>query len=172
MRYFEEGLKPSIKAEIDQDDSQLVDYEELVAKAVRDEAKAGLRPSSYVRETDLWCLRGNRPAHTTVHKLQTQGAVNRRDDSKAPKGPASTPTFASTQDYESSDKAQKDKKKKQYKDKKDFREPRDSSTPATGVNKPVVNSKKKKDISEITYYNCNKKGHFATKCLESRKSKN
>ena len=56
VRYFKEGLKPSIKTEIDQDNSQLVDYEELVAKAVRAEAKAGLRPSSYVRETDQNCL--------------------------------------------------------------------------------------------------------------------
>ena len=53
VRYFEKGLKPSIKAEIDQDDSQLIDYEELVAKAIKAEAKAGLRPSSYVRATDL-----------------------------------------------------------------------------------------------------------------------
>ena len=52
VRYFEEGLKPSIKAEIDQDASHLNDYEELVAKTVRTEAKAGLRPSSYVQETD------------------------------------------------------------------------------------------------------------------------
>ena len=59
VRYFEEGLKLSIKAEIDQDDSQLINYEELVAKAVRAEAKAGLRPSFYMQKTDLSCLRGN-----------------------------------------------------------------------------------------------------------------
>ena len=53
VRYFEEGLKPSIKAEMDQDATHLDDYEELVAKAVRAEAKAGLRSSSYVREADL-----------------------------------------------------------------------------------------------------------------------
>ena len=56
IRYFEEGLKPSIKAEIDQDDFQLIDYEKLIAKAVRAEAKTGLRPSSYMQETDLNCL--------------------------------------------------------------------------------------------------------------------
>ena len=56
VKYFKEGLKPSIKAEMDQDDSSLINYEELVAKAVRAEAKAGLRPSSYVQETDLSCL--------------------------------------------------------------------------------------------------------------------
>ena len=48
VRYFEKGLKPSIKAKMDQDATHLDDYEELVAKAVRAEAKAGLRPSSYV----------------------------------------------------------------------------------------------------------------------------
>ena len=52
VRYFEEGLKPSIKAEMDQDASHLDDYEELVTKAVKAKAKAGLQPSSYVRETD------------------------------------------------------------------------------------------------------------------------
>ena len=53
IRYFEEGLKPSIKAKMDQDTTHLDDYEELIAKAVRAEAKAGLQPSSYVREADL-----------------------------------------------------------------------------------------------------------------------
>ena len=71
VRYFGKGLKPSIKAEMDQDNSQLVGYEELVANAVRAKAKAGLYPSSYIRETDLSCLRENRPAHTTAHKVQT-----------------------------------------------------------------------------------------------------
>ena len=52
VRYFEGGLKISIKAEIDQDATHLHDYKELVAKAVRAEAKVGLRPSSYVWQTD------------------------------------------------------------------------------------------------------------------------
>ena len=59
VRYFEEGLKPSIKAEMDQDATHLDNYEELVAKAVRAKAKAGLRPSFYIRETDIQVLRGN-----------------------------------------------------------------------------------------------------------------
>ena len=52
VRYFEKGLKPSIKAEIDQDAIHLDNYEELVAKTIRAEAKAGLQPSSYVQKTD------------------------------------------------------------------------------------------------------------------------
>ena len=111
VRYFEKDLKPSIKAEIDQEHSQLINYEELIAKAVRAKARADLRPSSYVRETDLSCLQGNRPAYTTAHKIQTQGAVNCGDGSKTSKSPASTPASASTQDPELADKTRKDKKK-------------------------------------------------------------
>ena len=48
VKYFEKGLKPSIKVEIDQNASHLDDYKKLVAKAVRAKAKAGLQPSSYV----------------------------------------------------------------------------------------------------------------------------
>ena len=71
VRYFEKGLKASIKTEMDQDNSQLIDYEELVAKAVKAKAKAGLRPSFYVQKTDLSCLQGNRPAYITTNKVQT-----------------------------------------------------------------------------------------------------
>ena len=42
VRYFKEGLKPFIKAEIDQNATHLDNYEELIAKAVRAKAKAGL----------------------------------------------------------------------------------------------------------------------------------
>ena len=70
VRYFEEGLKPSIKAKIDQDSSHLDNYKELVVKAVRAEAKAGLWPSSYVQETDQQVSRGNRLAHITTPKIQ------------------------------------------------------------------------------------------------------
>ena len=166
VRYFEEGLKPSIKAEINQDATHLDDYEELVAKAVRVKAKASLRPSSYVQETDIQVLRGNRPAHTTAHKVQIQGAVSRGDESRG-KGPASTLASTST-DPESSHKARKDKKKKQHRDKRDSRESKD--TPASGVNVTEVGDKKKrrkrKDPSEVTCYNCNKLEHYADKCPE------
>ena len=69
VRYFEEGLKPSIKAKMDQNNTQLVDYKELVAKAVKTKAKAGLRPSFYVQKTDQNYFRGNWPANTTAHKI-------------------------------------------------------------------------------------------------------
>ena len=42
VRYFEKGLKPFIKAEIDQDAIQLDIYKKLIVKTVRAEVKAGL----------------------------------------------------------------------------------------------------------------------------------
>ena len=70
VRYFEKGLKLSIKAEINQDPTYLNNYEKLVAKAVRAEAKAGLPPSFYIRKTNIQVLRRSRPAYTTAHKVQ------------------------------------------------------------------------------------------------------
>ena len=107
IRYFEESLKLSIKAEIDQDNSQLIDYKKLVAKAVRAKTKLGLQASFYIRKTDLNYLWGSWLAHITVYKVQTQGAVKDycRDDSKACKA------NASTQEFKPSNKARKDKKK-------------------------------------------------------------
>ena len=51
VRYFEESLKPSIKAEMDQDATHLNNYKKLVAKAVGAKAKAGLQPSFYMQKT-------------------------------------------------------------------------------------------------------------------------
>ena len=106
IRYFKRGLKPSIKAEMDQDAIHLDDYEELVVKAVSAEAKVGPWPSSYVQETDIQVLHESRPAQIIVYKVQTQGAMPRGEDSKAFKALASIP------ESEPSDKARKDKNKK------------------------------------------------------------
>ena len=48
VTYFEKSPKPSIKTEMNQDNSQQLDYEELVAKTVRTETKVGLRLSFYI----------------------------------------------------------------------------------------------------------------------------
>ena len=106
VRYFEEGLKASIKIEIDQDTTYLNDYKELVAKVRKAKAKADLRPSSYMQETDIQVLRGSWPTHITAHKVQTQEAMSRENDSKVFKAPTST------QESKPSNKARKDKIKK------------------------------------------------------------
>ena len=166
VRYFEKSLKPSIKAEIDQNATYLDDYEELLAKVVRVKAKTGLQPSWYLQETDLQVLRGIRPAHTSAQKVQTQGAITCRNKSRT-KVLASTPA----QDFEPSDKSRKSKKKKKHRDKKNSKELKEDSTiPASGVNAAKVNRsgkssrKNKKDLSGVMCYNFNKKRYFADKC--------
>ena len=69
IRYFEEGLKPFIKAKMDQNNSKLVDYEKLIAKAIKVKAKTGLWLRFYMQEIDLNYLQGNQPAHTIAHKV-------------------------------------------------------------------------------------------------------
>ena len=169
VRYFEKGLKPSIKAEMNQDATHLDNYEELVAKVVRAKVKTGLRPSFYVWETDFQVFQGSQPTHSTVNKVQTEGVVSCGDDSKASKDPASN----SVQDSEPSNKAKKDKKKKHHWDKKDSRKPKDSTIPASEINAAEVKDKKKrnkKDVSKITYFNCNKKKHYLNKSPEPPKN--
>lgn len=64
----------------------------------------------------------------------------------------------SAQDFFSNkEKSKKNKKKKQHKDKWDF------TIPAIKINKAEVSGKKKKDVSEIIYYNCNKKRQYVIK---------
>ena len=89
VRYFEKGLKLSIKAEINQNVTHLDNYEEIIAKATRAKAKTGLQPSFYMRETNIQVTRGSWLAFTTAHKVQTQEA-SCGDDFKASKAPAST----------------------------------------------------------------------------------
>ena len=91
-----------------QNATHLDDYEELVVKAVRAEAKAGLQPSSYIWETDPQFFWESRPAHTTAYKVKTQGRMNYGDKSRT-KVPMFTPTSTWAQDSEPSNKSRKDK---------------------------------------------------------------
>ena len=70
--YFWEGLKPSIKVEIEQQDRETMDFKEMVQKAVNVEAKAGLRSSAMIQDSDIRCPQGHRPSNSTASKLQTQ----------------------------------------------------------------------------------------------------
>ncbi len=76
------------------------------------------------------------------------------------------------------EKVRKEKKRKGYQGKRDRWERRDGSPVVTGVNaiQATEDQKKKrrngqdpkKDISEITYYNCNKKGHYFRDWIEPK----
>lgn len=156
VRYFQKGLKSSIKAKMDQNAIHLDDYKELVAKAVRAKAKTGLQLISYVQKTDYQVFQGSQPTHTIVHKVQSLGAIKDYCENKPrDKAPMST----SAQDFFfNKNKSRRDKKKKQHKNK------RDSTIPTFRVNTAEVGDKKKrkkkkKNMNKIMCYNCNKMGH-------------
>ena len=69
--YFQEGLKPSIKVEMEQQDRESVNFEEMVQKAINVEARAGLRSTTMVQNSDICCPRGHRLSNNTTSKVQT-----------------------------------------------------------------------------------------------------
>lgn len=115
IRFFQEGLKPSIKAQIEQRGRELDSWEELAKESVDAEAKAGHQPTSFVREMDQRCPRGNCSAHTTTAKAPTQGSSIRDPRVKEPKTKLQEPKSSAPQRSENTEafdkKLRKDKKK-------------------------------------------------------------
>ena len=178
--YFREGLRPSVKVEMEQRGRELDSFEELVEKAVDAEAKAALRPRSYARETDQHCLRGSWPS---AAKTSTQGQPMKdprveepKSRSQESKAPASQ---RSSDNAETSEQAWKEKKKKEKRERRNRERGPQNSTPTTGANstspgkeKSKRNGSNRRDPSQITCWNCSKKGHYADKCPKPPKPKN
>lgn len=59
IRFFREGLKPSVKAQMEQCSRELDSWDELVEKAIDAEAKASLQPAPILRKMDQRCPQGN-----------------------------------------------------------------------------------------------------------------
>ena len=113
IRYFRDGLIPSIWAEMEQCRRELNSFKELVEKAIDAKARAALRPRSYARETDQHCPRGSWPAHSTTAKAQGQGFSMKDPRVEEPRfKPQEPKSFAPQQQAEASEKARKEKKKK------------------------------------------------------------
>ena len=161
---------------MEQQNREAMDFEEIMQRAVNAEAKAGLRSSAMVRDSDICCPQGHHPSNSTASKVQTQGTSTKEPRPKESKikeaKPAKkkTPAPPWTNAAESSEQDKKDKKDK----KRRFREKREQSedTPTIGDNAIDASKKKKKnrdrDTNGITCYNCNKKGHFANTCIEPK----
>ena len=80
--YFWEGLKPSIKVEIEQQNQALTSFEEMVQRAVNAEAKAGLKSSIMVQNADSCCLRDHCLSQYTFTKVQTPGSTAKKSKPK------------------------------------------------------------------------------------------
>ena len=144
-------------------------WDKLVEKTVTAKDKASLQPSYYSCNMDNHCLKGNRPGHTTLSKRQSGREPRNESSDKTQTHQAqnkSTPSNSLQLDSgETSGKKARKKKKKYCQEDKN-----DSGTPTTGVNADnVVSGRASKDLSHITCFNRDKKGHYADKFPEHRK---
>ena len=54
-----------------------MDFEEMVQRAVNAEVKVGLKSSTMVRDSNIYCSRGHRFSNSNVLKVQTQGSTGK-----------------------------------------------------------------------------------------------
>ena len=110
--YFREGLKPSIKVKIEQQDRESMDFEEMVQRVVNAEAKTGLRFSTMVRDSDIRCPRGHHPSNSTAAKVQIQRTKDSHPEELKVK--ETRPALSRSKASKPSEQARKEKKKKRH----------------------------------------------------------
>ncbi len=157
IRYFWEGLHPSIQVQLDHQRRDLDDWEEVVEKAGDAEVKANLQPPFYVRDIDTRCSKNHCPSakkdkEDTYQELQNEAS---KDKNK-------------TKSYSSSVSANQLQTQALKKDKRGHQR----GHPATEINATKVAKKDKapKDLSHIKCYTCHQKGYYATKYLNKPKN--
>ena len=145
-------------------------WDDLVSAANKAEARAKIQGSTHL---DQRCPRGKRPLKMSLNSRDEQPERAQKSGT-TPQGPQGKANQAEqgSEAEKSSEKARRDKKKKAHRGRRDRRENREGSTPATGSNTEPPAGTKRKDPSQITCYNCNKKGHISKECTEPKKTKN
>ena len=98
--------------------------------------------------------------------MQTQGIITK--NSSRPKKPKTKDLKSVPQRDNIVTLAKKKDKQKRFKcQQKRIREPK--VTPATDNNTVKATKKKnKRDIAKVIYFNCNKKGHYASNCTKPK----
>ena len=91
IRYFLEGLKPSVWAQLDAQGRDLNSWEEAVEKTINAKAKIMLQSSSGTRDMDSRCPRGNKPARKEERDF---GGKNKSTDSVSADTSSGKQTFS------------------------------------------------------------------------------
>ena len=142
----------------------------MVQRAVNAKAKPSLRSSTMVRDSDIRCPRGHRPSNSTAAKVQSQETKDSHPEESKVK--ETRPALSRAKASKSSKQARKEKKKKRHQERQDKDK---DQTPASTANATEVQQKKKKknrdrDVSKVTCFNCDKKGHYASTCTKPPKN--
>ena len=120
-------------------------------RRVNVEAKAGLKSSTMVRKSDIYCSRGHRLSHNTFFKIKTQGSSHKDSPhtkesrpKKAKQADGKAPTLPRFKSTEAGKTSRTDKRRKFLEMKKKKRE-RKNNIPATrdNANNVEVGEKKK-----------------------------
>ena len=75
LRYFREGLKPSILAELEHQDLELESSDQMVKKAVNAEAKAAVRPRAITRKMDQYYPLSEKSLLSRIYLLEGTRSV-------------------------------------------------------------------------------------------------
>ncbi len=160
--YFREGLRPSIRAQLDNRGRDLDAWDEMVEKTVNAEAKASLQPPSGTRKIDSRCSKGYRPL---VKKDKDNTYWEQRDEtSNKDKEKAKCHNLLSSANQPQTQAS--NSKRRQ-------RKGRGGGHPATGVNATKVVKKDKdkaNDLSHVECYTYKQKGHYANKYPDKPKN--
>ena len=160
IRCFREGLRPSIRAQLDARGRDLDSWEEAVEKAVNAKAKAMLQSSASTRDMDLRCPRGNRPAKK---EAKDSSGKNKSTDSPSADTSRRKQSF-STQHTSSNPKKDQDHQQGHRHRGRQGKQGRNTDSPATGVNIVPTKKGKERDMSKVKCFNCHRKGHYSKKC--------
>ena len=142
-------------------------WEEVIEKAINTEVKALLQSSASTRDMDSRCSRGNKPAR----KEEKDSSGKNKSTDSIPADTSSEKQSSSTQQTSSANpkKNQDHQKGGSWRRGGRQRQGQSHDSPATGVNASTV-KKEVKDISQVEYYNCHRKGHYATMCPQRPKN--
>ena len=139
-----------------------MDFEEMVQKTVNVKAKACLRSSTMVRDSDARCPKGHHPSHNTSLKMQTQDSKD-SSRSKEPKPNDPKPALLHDNAAEPAKKKNRKEKKKRFWNQR--QEHTGEQTQVTGVN-----TKAPKKKIKTKCFNCNKKRHYANEYTKPLKN--